>query len=138
MKRPETLVKSPQLHHCQRTRSESESGRGEGGKGEVLHGREAAQRRHICRSINFLLRGTRVSTLAAGARQQPCWSSDGGLKTSLHRAGLCSNCMQACVPPPPKYIHSESRGHSVKSDLMCTLSHPGEISLPCFDTNRLK
>ena len=39
-----------------------------GRRGGVLHGREAARRRHICRSINFLLRGAWVSTLAAGAR----------------------------------------------------------------------
>lgn len=58
--------------------------------GGVMYGREAARRRHICRSINFLLCGTWVSTLAAGAHLQPSWSSDGGTKLLKKTQSLTS------------------------------------------------
>lgn len=63
------------------------SGREGGG---VLYGREAAQRRHICHSINFLLCGAWVSTLAAGAPTPVIlelrWRNKTTQKSALHTA----------------------------------------------------
>ena len=81
-----------------------------GERGGCVHGRKAAQRRHICHSINFLFCGTWVSMLAAGARLEPSWSSDGRTKlpqkTAHTEPVLCSWQWEMTLEPLPlKYIH---------------------------------
>lgn len=82
------------------------SGREGGG---VLYGREAAQRRHICHSINFLLCGAWVSTLAAGAPTPVIlelrWRNKTTQKSALHRAQPLLYKVGAC-PCLPQNIHS--------------------------------